>query len=170
MTHLPTPQPILNEYLRIFDESANIELVRAPEIDRDKITAYIENIVQTVKIHMYFSQANLAAVTDTIFHTPAVRDYVLCVADRFQISIAGNEHISYVKLCQIIASIGDDGQGTDYGLSSGFLPKSVSDTMHTETKLIIGVLKANSFIMIPLLHVLNMTVDIAAPEDKSKKS
>lgn len=168
---MTTITPIFRQYLSIFDEVSTIELIRAPELDREKITTYIQSIQMGLKIHTYFMPENIKnVITEIISHT-AIRDYVFCTTDRFLIYLAGNKEISYLDLTRIISAVCRESHVDQYRLMDSILPKAIVDEMSPPQADVIGVLTANKMLMIPLMIALNTNVSIVDPiETKTKKS
>ena len=165
------PVPIFSKYLEIFDDACATELARAPDIDKDKITAYIENVQRTTKIHTFFMNDNIKNVVVEIMKSTAIRDFVFCTTDRFLITMAGNEHITYINLAHIIAAIGSDENSGPYRLIESLIPKAVADGISPPVAEIVGILRDNKFLIVPLMVTLNVAIpETDTTPAKPKKS
>lgn len=168
MTH---PAPILSQYLEIFDEACAIELARAPDTDKEKITTYIDNVQRVTKIHTFFMTQNIANVVMDIMKNPWIRDYVFCTTDRFLITLAGNEHISYMNLIRNISTIGREEGPRQHLLIDSLVPKAIADGISPPVAEVVGILRDNKFLIVPVMITLNVTTpDLVPLPEKSKKS
>ena len=168
MTH---PTPISTEYQRIFDDAWFDEMSRAPEPDQDKILQYVTRITRSTKIHTYFAETNIAAITGDIFRDSILRDFVMCTRDRFLINIAGNEHIGFLDLARIIAGFGIDTKD-EFKLVDSIMPRSAAADMSPPGTAVIGILRDNAFLIVPIMLCLNWRtgLEIKSPKQATKPS
>lgn len=166
MTH---PTPIFTEYLRIFDDCWFDELSRAPVVEQEKILAYIERITRSLKIHTFFAETSIGAMTGEIFRDNVLRDFILCTQDRFLINIAGNEHISYLNLARIIAGFCSD-QQDEFKMVASILPRAAAADMSPNANKVIGILRDNAFLIVPIMFCLvwRTGLDIKSPKQATK--
>lgn len=162
--------PILDEYKRIFIECAAAEMHRADDTEVKFIESYINRVSAGIKLHTFFAPAALSSHVLDIFEHNAVRDYVLCLTDRYLIAIAGNENISFTKLVLMVSCLGESnvGDNQNNSLLPEIIPQAVRSAISPEPEFVKATLIANKFLIIPIMLYLNMGSALPAIEGKSK--
>lgn len=74
-------------FVRCFED----EFSRLPTDEVMVLMPWLVKSCTTIKLHTLFSKDNLVKVTEEIFTSPVVRDFCLCLADRFYIDLSGEK-------------------------------------------------------------------------------
>lgn len=66
-----------------FLSSMEIELSKLTQSPRIEVDKFIIELYQTMKLHTLFSQQGLSNITEKVFSNTDIRDFILCLTDRF---------------------------------------------------------------------------------------
>ena len=128
----------------VFAECFEIELTKQSEAQKIKISAFILQQSNEIKLHTLFTQNGLKTITETVFNDSDIRDFVLCLTDQFRCVTA----LSDLNIRSIEYSIG-------YGLNSPeikdnkfiLIPERIYDNMELSGDLITSILSANHWLL-----------------------
>lgn len=88
-TPVISPDFKFQDYKSVFSRVVIQELTHRTTVEETQdIMRFVLSVGKELKLHTMFTKAGILAVQETVFLNPSVRDFVLCVADRFFIEIS----------------------------------------------------------------------------------
>lgn len=119
---------ILDSCKTLFVRSFEDELSRLPTDEVIILMPWLVKVCSTVKLHTLFSKDSLVRTTEEIFTAPVVRDFCICLADRFYIEL-GSEEGHLDNLLIILSNVCHINEG-----DSCLVPKRIIATLQTLSK------------------------------------
>lgn len=95
------------DFKTVFSKVVIQELTHRTTVEETQdIMRFVLSVGKEYKLHTMFTKAGILAVQETVFLNPSVRDFVLCIADRFFIEIShdAEKNINFNSLINHISN------------------------------------------------------------------
>lgn len=146
-------------FVRCFED----EFSRLPVEEVMVLMPWLVQSCSTIKLHTLFSKENLVKLTEQTFTAPVIRDFCLCMADRFFIDLNGEEN-TQDNLISVLSNLAHITNG-----GSNLIPVRIISTLQTTSdkkQVIENLLKDNSWLVVIIMLfityrlVLNSAIQI----------
>jgi hypothetical protein len=144
----------MTSVVEVFIECFNVEYLKLPQSEVNIVDMFLVDFCAKTKLHTLFTPAALQIVTDGVFSSVHVRDFVLSLMDRFYCITALNEmenrSIEYSIAFGINRKHHEDVDETSYVL----IPERVYNSLAIDGEEIVKYLHANSWLTCLILLFL----------------
>jgi hypothetical protein len=148
-------EEVLNR-LRVLQEliTSEIQLYYADEnsIGNIEIKGFMHRTVGVMKLHTVFTTHQLDLLVKTVFSSAQLRDFVMCITDKFQI-LYGDQQI-----VNTIARAVSNTATTSSEYSLSLIPDHIAQNMQVNETVIRSTLQQNKWLCTILLMHLAMTI------------
>ena len=159
MVTTTTPLFDFEHYVAIFIESLTTELsTRISESEEVDVVRFLIQATKSYKLHSLLTTQGVELVSATVFQNEAVRDFTLCLCDRFFLSIEFDNNSGLperIRLQQmIIKALSYQAQPTESVFNGETPAINYSSFMNTDKESITQLLAKNQWLIVIIMIVM----------------